>query len=329
MKRRDFITLLGGAAFAWPLAARAQQGERMRRIGILMPFPPTNAEMQARVRAFREELRKRGWAASVNAQFDERWTSDNMDLIRSAATNLVELNPDVILAVGGRVIPILMELTRSIPIVTPGGSDPIARGYAESLARPGGNVTGFATMELSVIGKMLQTLKEIAPNVAHVSMIYNPDNPGGTFFVRSFESAAGPLGVEPIIAHIHGLGDIERALATAAARPNGGIFVPLDVTVSAFMEQTIATIARHRLPAIYSDRVFVTSGGLVYYGTDRIEMYRRAASYVDRILRGEKAGDLPFQQPTKYDLVINLKTAKTLGLTIPPTLLFTADEVIE
>jgi putative ABC transport system substrate-binding protein len=252
-----------------------------------------------------------------------------MNLIRSAATNLVELNPDVILAVGARVVPILMELTRSIPIITPSGMDAIARGYVESLARPGGNVTGFATMEVSVIGKMLQTLKEIAPNVAHVSMIFNPDNPAGDLFVRSFEPAAGPLGVEPIIAHIHGLGDIERVVAAAAAQPNGGIFVPLDVTINAFMEQTIATIARHRLPAIYSERVFVTSGGLVFYGTDRIEQYRRAASYVDRILRGEKASDLPFQQPTKYDLVINLKTAKALGLTIPPNLLFTADEVIE
>jgi ABC-type uncharacterized transport system substrate-binding protein len=328
MNRRELIALLGSVA-AWPLAARAQQGDRVRRIGILMPFPPTNAEMQARVRAFREELRKRGWAAGVNAQFDERWTSDNMDLIRSAATNLVELNPDAILAVGGRVIPILMELTRSMPIVTPGGSDPVARGYAESLARPGGNVTGFATMELSVIGKMLQTLKEIAPNVARISMIYNPDNPGAALYGRTFESAAGPLGVEPTIAHIHGLADIEHAVAAAAAQPNSGIFVPLDVTISAFMEQTIATVARHRLPAIYSERVFVTSGGLVYYGTDRIELYRRAASYVDRILRGEKAGDLPFQQPTKYDLVINLQTAKALGLTIPPHLLFTADEVIE
>jgi len=328
MKRRTFISLLGGAA-ALPLAARAQQGGRVRRIGILMPLPPTNAEAQARVRAFREELRKRGWAAGVNAQFDERWTGDNMDLIRSAATNLVELNPDVILAQGARVLPILMELTRSIPIVTTGGSEPVARGLGESLARPGGNVTGFATTEVSVIGKMLQTLKEIAPNVAHVSMIYNPENPAGPLFARSLESAAGPLGVKPIIAHIHNLGDIERAVAAAAAQPNGGMFVPLDVTMSAFMEQTIATIARHRLPAIYSERVFVTSGGLVSYGTDRVEQYRRAASYVDSILRGEKAADLPFQQPTKYELVINLKTAKTLGLTIPPPLLFTADEVIE
>ena len=252
-----------------------------------------------------------------------------MDLIRSAAANLVELNPDVILAAGARVIPTLMELTRSIPIVTPSVGNVIEGGYVESLARPGGNVTGFATMEFSVIGKMLQTLKEIAPNLAHVSMIYNPDDPARALFDRSFESAAGPLGIEPIIAHIHGFGDIERAVAAAAAQPNGGIFVPLDVTINAFMEQIIATIARHRLPAIYSERVFVTSGGLIFYGTDRIEQYRRAASYVDRILRGEKASDLPFQQPTKYDLVINLKTAKALGLTIPPTLLFTADEVIE
>ena len=329
MRRREFIGLIGGAAAAWPLAAGAQQPERMPRIGILMPFPPTNAEMQARVRAFREELRKRGWAAGINVQFDERWTSDNMDLIRSAATNLVELNPDAILAQGARVIPILMELTRSIPVIVPGGAEPVARGYADSLAHPGGNVTGFATMEFSVISKMLQTLKEIAPSVSHISMIYNPDNPAGALFVRWFESTAGPLGFKPTIAHVHGLADIERAVAAAAAQPNSGIFVPLDVTVFAFIEQTVATVARHRLPAIYSERVFVTSGGLVYYGADRGEMYRGAASYVDRILRGEKAGDLPFQEPTKYDLVINLRTAKALGLTIPPQLLFTADEVIE
>src|SRR5262245_18324867 len=297
IRRREFIAALG-AAMAWPLTARAQQGERMRRIGIVMPYPPTNADMQTRVRAFREELRKRGWAASVDAQIDERWTSDNMDLLRSAAADLVELNPDVIMVSGARVIPISMESTRSIPIVTPSGSDLIERGIAGSLARPGGIVTGFGSIELSVIGKMLQTLKEIAPNVTHVSMIYNPDNPLAAPYARAFESAAGPVGIEPIIAHIHNLGDIERAVAAAAAQPNGGIFVPLDVTMLTFMHETIATIARHRLPAIYSERVFVTSGGLACYGADRIEGYRRAASYVDRILRGEKAGDLPFQLPT-------------------------------
>ena len=252
-----------------------------------------------------------------------------MDLIRSAATNLVELNPDAIVAVGGRVIPILTELTHSIPIVIPTSADPVSRGYAESLARPGHNVTGFVTMELSVISKMLQTLKEIAPDITHVSMIYNPDNPVGALFIRSFESATGPLGVEPTVTQIHSLADIERAVADAAARPNGGIFVPLDVTIVALAEQTIALVARHRLPAIYSECQFVTNGGLAYYGTDRIALYRGAASYVDRILRGEKAGDLPFQQPTSYELVINLQTAKALGLTIPSKLLFTADEVIE
>src|SRR5215510_3207958 len=282
MRRRAFLGILGSAV-SWPFVVRAQK-EHTRRIGIVMPFPPTNAEMQGRVRAFRDELRKRGWATGVNVQFDERWTGDNMDLIRSAARNVVELNPDAIVAVGARVIPILMELTHSIPIVTPSGSDPIERGYAESLARPGRNVTGFATIgELSVIGKMLQTLKEIAPNVTHVSMIYNPDNPAGPLFVRALESAAGPLGVKPTIAHIRNVEDIERAVAAAAAQPNGGVLVPSDLTIIGFMEQTIATIARHRLPAICSERVFVTTGGLVSYGTDRVEQYRGAASYVDRV----------------------------------------------
>ena len=294
-----------------------------------MPYSPTDAANQDRVRAFREELRSRGWTAGGNIQFDERWTTDNMDLIRSAAANLVELKPDVILAVGGRVIPVMMQTTRSIPIIIPGGTDPVGRGWAESLARPGGNVTGFATMELSVIGKMLQTLKEIAPNISRAAIIFNPDNPSATFFARSFESAAGPLGVEPIISHVHGLADIERVIATLAAQPNGAIFIPLDLTISRLMEQTIALMARHRLPAVYSERPFVTHGGLVYYGADRIDIYRGAASYVDRILRGEKPGDLPYQQPTKYELVINLKTAKALGIAVPLTLQAQATEVIE
>src|SRR5262245_38075214 len=330
MKRRHFIAVLGGAAAAWPLALCAQQSERVRRIAILMPYPPGDAVWRERVRAFREELRKRGWASGVNAQFDERWTGDNMDLIRSVAGNLVELGPDAIIANGGRVIPILMALTSSIPIVVvPGGVEPIARGYAESLARPGGNVTGFATMELSVIGKMLQTLKEIAPQVSRVSMMYNPDNPGASLYASAFESAAMRLAIEPTIAHVHVLADIERAVAATAERSNSGIFVPPDATINVLADQTVATIARHRLPAMYSERYFATNGGLVYYGSDRIDLFRRAAGYVDRILRGEKPGDLPYQQPTKYDLVINLKTAIVLGLTIPPQLLFTADEVIE
>ena len=328
MRRREFITFLGGAA-AWPVTARAQRVERVRRIGILMPYIPGDEEMQARVRAFREELRKLGWAAGVNAQFDERWTGDNMDLIRAAASNLVELNPDAILAVGGRVIPVLMQLTRSIPIVYPGGLNAVEQGYAESLAHPGGNITGLGAIEVSIIGKMLQTLKEIAPDVARVSLIYNPANPVGANVARSFESAAVALGIGSTIVHVHGLADIERAIEAVAAQPNGGLFIPLDLTISAFTVQTVAAAARHRVPAIYPERVFVTKGGLVYYGTDRIDLYRRAGSYVDRILRGEKPGDLPYQQPTKYELVINLKTAKALGIEVPPTLLARADEVIE
>jgi putative ABC transport system substrate-binding protein len=328
MRRRDFIAALGGTAMM-PLATRSQERERMRRVGILMPYAPSDLEMQARVRAFREELRKRGWAAGFNVQFDERWTIDNMDLIRSAAANLVELKPDAILAVGGRVIPVLMQMTRSVPIVVPGGIDPVGQGWAESLARPGGNVTGFATQEASVLGKMLQTLKEIAPRVSRVAFISNPENPGAALTKRAFHSAAEPLGVQPIDWPIRGHADIERAVAAMAEQPDSGIFIPLDVTISGVMEQTVATIARHRLPAVYSERAFVTNGGLVFYGVDRIDLYRRAASYVDRILRGEKPGDLPYQLPTKYELVINRKAATALGLEIPPRLLFTADEVIE
>ena len=329
MRRREFLGALGSAVVLRPIAAPAQQGERLRRIGILMPFPSSSPEAQARVRAFREELRKRGWAAGINVQFEERWTGDNMDLIRSAAAKLVGLNPDVIVAVGGRVIPILMTQTRTIPIVIPGGADPVARGYVESLAHPGGNVTGFALMEISVIGKMLQTLKDISSGVTHVSMIYNPDNPATALFARAFAAAAEPLGVEPAVAQVHDLSDIERVVAATAAKPDGGVLVPPDITIEALAEQTIAAVARSRMPAIYPQRSFVLSGGLIYYGTDRVDLYRNAATYVDRILRGEKVGDLPYQQPTKYELVINMKTARELGLSIPPRLLFTADEVIE
>jgi putative ABC transport system substrate-binding protein len=329
VNRRQFISLLGGAAAAWPVAARGQQSERLRRVGILMPYPPSDMDAQARVRAFREALANHGWTAGDNVQFDERWTMDNMDLIRVTAANLVELKSDVIVATGGRVIPILMRMTRSIPIIVPGGTDPVERGWAESLARPGGNVTGFALSEHSIIGKMLQTLKEIAPSISRVAMIYNPDNPSAALVARSFETAAGPLAFQPIIAPVHGLADIEHAIKTLAGQPGGGIFFPVDLTVSALAEQTAAIVARHRLSAIYSDRVFMKNGGLVFYGVDRIDLYRRAASYVDRVLRGEKPGDLPYQLPTKYELMINLKTAKALGLSVPNTLLATADEVIE
>jgi putative ABC transport system substrate-binding protein len=252
-----------------------------------------------------------------------------MDLVRNNAANLVELKPDVIVAVGGRVIPILMQLTRTVPIIIPGTGDAVGNRYIESLARPGGNVTGFATMEYSVIGKILETLKQIAPRTSRIAMIYNPDNPNAINFQRIFESSASSLSVQPIIVPIHSIADIERAIEALAEQPNGGIFFPSDITIFTLRNQVTAIVARVGVPAIYTDRIFVTSGGLASYDADRIDIFRRTASYVDRVLRGEKPGDLPFQQPTKYQLTINLKTAKALGVTIAPSLLDTADEVIE
>jgi putative ABC transport system substrate-binding protein len=329
MRRRAFIAFLGGAAAAFPLVAPAQQAPRPRRIGILMPYLPSDTVWQSRLGALREELQRLGWTRGGNIEFDERWTTDNMDLVRANAANLVELKPDVIVALGGRVIPVLMQLTRTIAIVIPGAADPVGSGYFESIARPGGNVTGFATMEASVIGKILETLKQIAPATSRIAMIYNPDNPGAVNFRRLFESFILPLSAQPIIAPIHGIADIEHAIEALAEQPNGGVFFPPDITTLALRDRVVDIVARHRLPAVYPDRIFVTSGGLASYDSDRADIFRRTASYVDRILRGERAGDLPFQQPTKFQLTLNLKTAKALGLTIPHVLLDSADEVIE
>jgi putative ABC transport system substrate-binding protein len=329
MRRREFVTLIGGAIATWPLAARAQQAPRLRRIGILIPYSPSDPEWQSRLGALRQELQRLGWTRGGNIEFDERWTMDNMDLVRANAANLVELKPDVIVALGGRVIPVLMQLTRTIPIVIPGSADPVGAGYFESIARPGGNVTGFATMEASVIGKILETLKQIAPATSRVVMIYNPDNPAAVNFRRLFESFILPLSVQPAFAPVHNVADIERAIEALAEQPNGGAFFPPDLTTLALRDQVTAIVASHGVPAIYTDRIFVTSGGLASYDSDRTEIFRRTASYVDRILRGEKAGDLPFQQPTKYQFTLNLKTAKALGLTIPFSLRNSADEVIE
>jgi putative ABC transport system substrate-binding protein len=329
MRRRDFLGVLGGAAAAWPRLARAQQALRLRRIGILMPFPPSDSEWQSRVGTLRQELQRLGWTRGGNIEFDERWTTDNMDLVRTNAANLVELKPDAIVAVGGRVIPVLMQLTRSIPIILPGAVDAVGEGFIKSLAQPGGNVTGFAVMEFSIFGKFLETLKQIAPETSRVAIIYNPDNPSTVQFRHLFESFAVPLSIQPIIAPIHTIADIERAIEALAEQPNGGVFFPPDFTTLALRDQVTAIVARLRLPAIYSDRLFVTSGGLISYDADRTEIWRRTASYIDRVLRGEKPGDLPFQQPTKYQLTINLKAAKALGLTVPQTLLALADEVIE
>src|SRR5450759_4862935 len=267
MRRREFITLLGGAA-TWPIAARAQQKERVRRIGILMPFPKSDAGYQARVRAFRQELARLGWSDDGNVQFDERWSTDNMDVVRADAARLVELNPDVVLTIGDRVVPVVMKLTRSIPIVLAGTSDPIASGAAESLARPGRNVTGFSLVEFSMFGKMLEILKRMAPGISRVGMMYNPDNPVGATYLRWFEPSAGQFGVQPINLPIHDTAGIERAIAGMAEQPNGGILSPPDLTINIHRTQVVTLAARHSMPAIYTNPLFSEAGGLVTYGAD-------------------------------------------------------------
>jgi putative ABC transport system substrate-binding protein len=326
--RREFIAGLCGATLACPLAARAQQPHRTRLVGILMPFPESDEAQQTRFRAFRQELTKLGWSEGSDVQFDVRWTTDNMDLVRAAASDLVKLKPDVIATVGDRVIPVLTQLTRSIPIVAI-ASDFLGSGFVESLARPGGNVTGFSLIEFSVIGKMVETLKRMAPGTSRVGMIYNPDNPVGAVYLNSFKAVAAQLGVQPIDLPVHGSAEIERAIGSLAKQPNGGFITPPDVTVVALAPEITTLAARHSVPAIYSSPLYVRRGGLASYGPDIVDVYRRQASYVDRVLRGEKPDDLPIQQPTNYQLVINLKTAKALGLTIPDTLLATVDEVID
>jgi putative tryptophan/tyrosine transport system substrate-binding protein len=326
--RREFITLLGVGAAGSSLAVRAEQ-TRMRRVGIVMPFGKGDTEGEARIRVFKQELAKLGWTDGGNIQFDERWPADNMELVRSHAASLVGFDPDIILASGGRIVPVLMRLTRSIPIVLPGASDPVGVGWAQSLARPGGNVTGFTGFELSTLSKSLEILKQIAPAIDRVALIYNPDNPNSVHYRRISEGASARLAIEMIDHPIHGLADINRAVASLADRGNSAIFFLPDITTNALRDDVVALVARHRVPAIYSDSFFVRLGGLAFYGPDRMEGFRRSAGYVDRILRGEKPGDLPFQQPTKYELMMNRTAAKALGLELPPALLALADEVIE
>ncbi len=328
MKRRDFIAGLGTAA-VWPLSAQPQQGGRVRLVGMLLPFPENNTVMQANVRVLREELAKLGWSAGGNIKFDERWTTDNMDLVRASAASLVELKPDVIFSVGDRVVPVLEQLTNSIPIVAL-ASDHVGSGFVESLARPGGNITGLSVIEFSVIGKMLEILKRIAPGISHAGIIYNPDNPVGAIYSRTFEAMANQLAVQPIDLPVHGIADIGRAIGSLATQRDGGFLVPPDLTISTLRAEVTALAARQAVPAIYSHRGYVQAGGLVSYGAEfGAEFFQRAASYVDRVLRGAKPADLPIQQPTKYRLDINLKAAKALGLEIPPSVLAMADGVIE
>jgi putative ABC transport system substrate-binding protein len=294
-----------------------------------MPYAKGDSEVEPRVRAFKQELAKLGWTEGGNIQFEEHWTTDNMDMVRAQAASLVASNPDIIVTTGGRVVPIFMRLSRSIPMVLPSASDPVGVGWAQSMARPGGNVTGFTGFELSILGKSLEILKQIAPAIVRVALIYNPDNPNSAHYRRISEAASAPLALEVIDLSIHNLADVDRAVTNLANRQNSGIFFLPDITINALRDEVVDLVARRRVPAIYSETFFVKIGGLASYAPDRMEGFRGAAGYVDRILRGEKPGDLPFQQPTKYELMINLKTAKALGLTVPDKLLVAADEVIE
>ena len=329
MKRREFITLLGGAAAAWPLAARAQEREKTRRIGALMALAADDPEAPVRVAAFAQGLQELGWTVGGNVRIDYRWAVTEADRSRYAA-ELVALAPDVILATSGATVGALQQASRIVPIVFVTTIDPVGGGWVASLARPGGNATGFISREFSLSGKWLELLKELAPGVNRVAVIRDPLVPAGSAGFAAIQTVAPSFGVELTPIGVHDAGEIERDIAAFARAGNGGLITVGPPSSMMFHRNLVITLAaRHRLPAVYPTRVFVNTGGLMSYGAHSIDQYRRAASYVDRILKGEKPGDLPVQAPTKYELVINLKTAMALGLDVPPTLLARADEVIE
>jgi putative tryptophan/tyrosine transport system substrate-binding protein len=329
VRRREFITLLGGAAAAWPIAARAQQQERVRRIGILLPVAADDAEFQTRVGAFLQGLQQLGWAIGRNVRIDTRWAGASAAEIRRHAAELIALAPDVILAHGVPTLGPLLQATRTVPIVFPTAADPVAAGFVDSLARPGGNVTGFMDLEYGMAGKWLELLKQIASGVTRVAVLRDPATPTGPAQFGVIQAVAPPLGMEVNPVNVRDASEIERAVGAVARFPNSGLIVTPSGWASVHRELIVKLAAQHKLPAVYFGRYFVAGGGLISYGPDLSDQYRRAAGYVDRILKGEKPADLPVQAPTKYELVINLKTAKALGLDVPPSLLARADEVIE
>ena len=329
MKRREFVTLLGGMAAAWPLAARGQQADRMRRIGVLLPATADDRDYQTRVGAFLEGLQQSGWTIGQNVRIDSRWATTNAVEIRRHAAELAALAPDAILTASSPALAALQQATRTVPIVFVNVIDPVGSGFVDSLARPGGNTTGFLLFEYSLSGKWLELLKQIAPNVTRAAVFRDTGNPSGNAQFGAIQAVAPSFGVELRPIDVHDAPEIERAVTAFAGAPNSGLIVTGSPTAAVHRALIIELAARHKLPAVYYQRFFVAAGGLISYGPDFIDQYRRAASYVDRILKGEKPADLPVQAPTKYELVINLKTAKALGLEVPPTLLATADEVIE
>ncbi len=328
MRRRDFITLLGGAAVTWPLTARAQQGERMRRIGVLLPAAADDAVYQSRMAAFLRGLQQLGWVDGANVRIDTRWAAGDADR-RKYAGELVALGPDVVMAFTSAAVPPLQQLSRAIPIVFAVVADPVGAGFVESLARPSGNVTGFTTFEYALGGKWLELLKEIAPRTARVAVLRDPAIAAGPAEYGAIQAVAPSLGVELRPIDLRNADEIERAITVFAASSNGGLIITTSTGATTHRELIIALAARHRLPAVYYAHYYVSAGGLISYGSDILDQCQRAAGYVDRILKGAKPVDLPVQAPTKYELAINLKTAKALGIEVPPTLLARADEVIE
>ncbi len=328
MRRREFFTLVGGAA-VWPIAARAQQREPMRRIGMLLPAASDDAEYQAWVGAFHQALALLGWNIGRNLRIETRWATANAAEIRRHAAELAALAPDVILATGASTVGPLLQATRTVPVVFPYASDPVAAGFVDSLSRPGGNATGFLNYEYNLSAKWLELLKQIAPGVTRAAVLRDTAVGSGTSQFAVIQAAAPSLGVEVNPLNMRDAGEIERAIAAFAHSPNGGLIVTGGAAATRHRDLIVMLAARHKLPAVYAERFYVTAGGLISYGADYLDQFRRAAGYVDRILRGEKPAELPVQAPTKYDLVINLKTARALGLTVPATLLARADEVIE
>jgi putative tryptophan/tyrosine transport system substrate-binding protein len=329
MRRREFITLLGGAAAAWPLAARAQQDDRVRRIGVLMGPDENDPVAKTYVSALTQALADLGWTDGRNLRMDLRWGGGDINRMRALAQELVGLQVDIIVTNTTPATTAVQRYTRTIPIVFAGVGDPVAGGIVARLDRPGGNITGFALWEASLGGKWLELLSEIAPGLKRAAIMFNPDTAPASSYMPSFETAARSLNVVPITAPVHSDGEIETAIIALGREPGGGLVVMPDTFALAHRAPIISAAAQNNVPAVYWHSVFVRDGGLLSYGVDSVDMFRRAASYVDRILRGAKPGDLPVQFPTKFEMVVNLKTAKTLGLTVPQSILLRADEVIE
>jgi putative tryptophan/tyrosine transport system substrate-binding protein len=329
MRCRDFITLLGGAAATWPLAAGAQQGERMRRIGVLVSGSEGDPEMQARLAGFREGLKRFGWTEGDNLRIDYRYASASAERSQALARELVALRPDAVLAFASISAVALQRESRALPIVFVGIPDPIGHGLIASLAHPGGNLTGSLLYEPTIVGKWLAMLKELAPQLTRVAILFNRKTSPYPYYEPTANAIAPSLAIELVPMHVEIAAEIERAIESFARVPNGGLLVPPDLTAVLHRDLVIALAARHRLPAVYQARFWVAAGGLMSYGADRVAEHRHAAYYVDRILRGANPADLPVQAPTKFETTLNLRTAKALGLTVPPGLLVAADEVIE